>query len=80
MVLEPKIFDYIDGDSCIFEKGPLVKLASEGELMSYTHRGFWQCMDNIREKNLLEQLLTDDVAPWKKWEREVPVPLQGGYK
>lgn len=73
MVLEPKIFDYIEGDQTIFEKGPLTQLASEGELMSYTHRGFWQCMDNIREKNLLEQLLLDGVAPWKRWEREVPV-------
>lgn len=73
MVLEPKIFDYIEGDQTIFEKGPLTQLAAEGQLMSYTHRGFWQCMDNIREKNLLEQLLLDGVAPWKKWEREVPV-------
>lgn len=73
MVLEPKIFDYIEGDQTIFEKGPLTQLAAEGQLMSYTHRGFWQCMDNIREKNLLEQLLIDGVAPWKKWEREVPI-------
>ena len=73
MVLEPKVFDYIDGDKTIFEKGPLVQLAGEGQLMSYIHRGFWQCMDNIREKNLLEQLLIDGVAPWKKWEREIPI-------
>ena len=73
MVLEPKIFDYIEGDMTIFEKGPLSKLADEGELMSYKHRGFWQCMDNIREKNLLETLLAEDKAPWKKWEREVPI-------
>jgi len=73
MVLEPKIFDYIQGDQTIFEKGPLTQLAAEGQLMSYTHRGFWQCMDNIREKNLLEQLLIDNVAPWKKWEREIPI-------
>ena len=57
MVLEPRVFDYIEGDQTIFEKEPLNKLATEGELMSYTHKGFWQCMDNIREKNLLEQLL-----------------------
>lgn len=73
MVLEPKIFDYIEGDKTIFEKGPLVQLAGEGQLMSYIHRGFWQCMDNIREKNLLESLLAQDKAPWKRWEREVPI-------
>ena len=73
MVLEPKIFDYIEGDKTIFEKGPLVQLAGEGQLMSYIHRGFWQCMDNIREKNLLETLLAQDKAPWKRWEREVPI-------
>lgn len=50
MVLEPRVFDYIEGDQTIFEKEPLNKLATEGELMSYTHKGFWQCMDNIREK------------------------------
>ena len=66
MVLEPRVFDYIEGDQTIFEKEPLNKLATEGELMSYTHKGFWQCMDNIREKNLLEQLLIDGVAPWEK--------------
>lgn len=73
MVLEPKVFDYIEGDMTIFEKGPLSKLADEGELMSYKHRGFWQCMDNIREKNLLETLLAEDKAPWKKWNRETPI-------
>ena len=73
MVLEPKVFDYIEGDKTIFEKGPLAKLAEEGQLMSYKHRGFWQCMDNIREKNLLEALLAEDKAPWKKWEHEVPI-------
>lgn len=73
MVLEPKVFDYIEGDMTIFEKGPLSKLADEGELMSYKHRGFWQCMDNVREKNLLETLLAEDKAPWKKWERETPI-------
>lgn len=73
MVLQPEVFDYIEGDKTIFEKGPLVQLASEGQLMSYTHRGFWQCMDNIREKNLLENLLAQGKAPWKKWEREIPI-------
>ena len=73
MVLQPEVFDYIEGDKTIFEKGPLVQLASEGQLMSYIHRGFWQCMDNIREKNLLENLLAQNKAPWKKWEREIPI-------
>lgn len=73
MVLEPQVFDFIDGDSCIFEKTALVELANKGELMSYTHRGFWQCMDNIREKNMLEKLLAENKAPWKKWERETPI-------
>lgn len=73
MVLEPRVFDYIEGDKTIFEKGPLAQLAKEGELMSYTHRGFWQCMDNVREKNILETLLTEGKAPWKKWECEIPI-------
>jgi len=73
MVLEPQIFDYIEGDTTNFEKDPLTKIATEGELMSYIHEGFWQCMDNIREKNMLEKLLVDDVAPWKKWESNIPI-------
>lgn len=73
MVLEPQIFDYIDGDSTIFEREPLEKLVEEGNLMSYIHEGFWQCMDNIREKNMLEKLLATDAAPWKKWSRPVPL-------
>ena len=60
------------GDSCVFEKTALVKLAQEGQLMSYIHTGFWQCMDNIREKSMLEKLLAEDKAPWKRWERSVP--------
>ena len=68
MVLNPEIFDYIEGDDTVFEKDPLEKLADDGQLMSYMHRGFWQCMDNIREKELLEKLLEGGKAPWKKWE------------
>ena len=60
------------GDSCVFEKTVLVRLAQEGQLMSYIHTGFWQCMDNIREKSMLEKLLAEDKAPWKRWERSVP--------
>ncbi|MDE6785448.1 MAG: glucose-1-phosphate cytidylyltransferase [Muribaculaceae bacterium] len=72
MVLQPEVFDYLDGDDCVFERKPLETLAKEGELMSYIHEGFWQCMDNIREKNMLEKLLVNDAAPWKKWDRDIP--------
>ena len=73
MVLQPEVFDLLDGgDSCVFEKVALTKLAQDGELMSYVHTGFWQCMDNIREKNMLEKLLAEDKAPWKRWERSIP--------
>lgn len=67
MVLEPEIFDYIEGDETVFEREPLEKLAEEGQLMSYMHHGFWQCMDNVREKELLEKLWAGGNAPWKKW-------------
>ena len=68
MVLNPEIFNYIDGDATIFEKDSLEKLANEGQLMSYMHKGFWQCMDNIREKEMLEKLIATGQAPWMKWE------------
>lgn len=68
MVLNPAIFDYIDGDSTIFEREPLERLAAVGELMSYNHRGFWQCMDTKREMDRLEELWASGHAPWKIWE------------
>lgn len=67
MVLNKEVFDYIEGDQTVFEKEPLEKLAKHGELMSYIHKGFWQCMDNMREKELLERLYSSGNAPWKKW-------------
>ena len=67
MVLEPAIFDYIEGDDTIFEREPMEKLVEQGELMSYVHKGFWQCMDTQREKVILEGLLNENRAPWKKW-------------
>ena len=73
MILEPLVFDMLEGgDTCVFEKTVLVKLAEMGELMSYDHTGFWLCMDNIREKSFLEKLLAEDKAPWKRWDRSVP--------
>lgn len=68
MVLNPEIFDYIEGDQTVFERSPLEKLAEQGELMSYMHRGFWQCMDTKREMDILETHLQNGTAPWKKWE------------
>lgn len=68
MVLNSEIFNYIDNDETIFEREPLGKLASEGQLKSYMHKGFWQCMDTKREMDKLEKLLMTGDAPWKKWE------------
>ena len=68
MVLEPEIFEYLEDDTTVFERDALEKLAAQGELMSYLHRGFWQCMDNVREKELLEKYLKAGQAPWKKWD------------
>ena len=67
MVLEPEIFNYIEGDNTVFEKEPLEKLANEGQLMSYMHKGFWQCMDSVREKQMLEKMIAGGKAPWIKW-------------
>ncbi|MBR0254855.1 MAG: glucose-1-phosphate cytidylyltransferase [Bacteroidales bacterium] len=67
MVLNPEIFSYLEGDQTVFERCPMEQLAANGQLMSYMHRGFWQCMDNIREKEMLEKLLAENKAPWKKW-------------
>ena len=66
-VLEPAVFDYIDGDSTQWEKEPLEHLARDGELMAYRHGGFWQCMDTIRDKVKLEGLWDSGDAPWKVW-------------
>jgi glucose-1-phosphate cytidylyltransferase len=71
MVINPEIFDYIEGDNTVFEKEPLGRLANEGELMSFLHKGFWQCMDNKREMDVLEKLLSTGNAPWKKWSDKI---------
>ncbi len=67
MVFEPEIFDYIEGDNTVFEKEPLNKLVESGQLNAYHHKGFWQCMDTIREKEKLEKLWTSNNCPWKEW-------------
>lgn len=68
MVMNPEIFDYIDGDDTVFEKSPLEEIAKQGQLMAYRHNGFWQCMDTQRDKQLLEKLWESGNAPWKLWE------------
>lgn len=68
MVLQPEIFDYISGDSTVFEKEPLEKVASQGELMAYMFDGYWQCMDTKREMDKLNELWDSGNAPWKTWD------------
>ena len=60
--------NYLSGSTCVFEKEPLERLAAEGQLVSYLHEGFWQCMDTQRDKGLLENLWHSGNAPWKVWE------------
>lgn len=66
-VFEPEIFDYIEGDQTILESHVLENLAKEGQLFAYEHNDFWQCMDTLRDKRLLESLWQEGKAPWKIW-------------
>lgn len=66
-VFEPGVFDYLEGDHTILEREPLERLAAEGQLMAYRHTGFWQPMDTLRERQLLEALWQSGNAPWKSW-------------
>ncbi|MEB3221127.1 MAG: glucose-1-phosphate cytidylyltransferase [Candidatus Sericytochromatia bacterium] len=67
MVIEPAVLDYIDGDDTVFERDVLERLATDGQLAAFAHEGFWQCMDNIRDRRLLEQLWQEGAPPWKTW-------------
>ena len=67
MVLEPEVFDYILDDYTVFEKEPLERLALEGQLMAYKHKGFWRCMDSQRDRDILQHLWDEGQAPWKLW-------------
>jgi glucose-1-phosphate cytidylyltransferase len=67
MIVEPKIFDYLHGDDCVFERGPLEKLSREGKLGVYKHDGYWQCMDTQRDQRVLEGHWERNDAPWKVW-------------
>ena len=66
-VLEPGVFDYIDGDDTQWEKEPLERLAAEGQLMAYRHESFWQCMDTVPDKKHLGKVWAEGCAPWKTW-------------
>lgn len=66
-VLEPGVFDYIEGDQTQFDYEPMRRLAEDGQLMAYRHTSFWQCMDTLREKRILEELWAREHPPWKVW-------------
>lgn len=67
-VMEPGVFDYLDGDDCILEQGPMQRLSEEGRLAAYHHHGFWQCMDTLRDSKKLNQIWNEDAAPWRLWD------------
>lgn len=66
-VLSPKCIDFIDSDLSSWEQEPILRIANQGQLKAFKHEGFWQPMDTLREKNLLETLWLENKAPWKKW-------------
>jgi glucose-1-phosphate cytidylyltransferase len=67
-VMEPRVIDYIDGDPVMLEKEPMERLSRDGQLVAHRHRGFWQPMDTLRDKTLLESLWHSGNAPWRSWE------------
>ena len=73
-VLEPQVFDYIEGDSTVWEREPMERLAHAGQLAAYRHRGFWQPMDTLRDKTVLNELWESGSAPWKVWPDAAPEP------
>ncbi len=66
-VLEPGVVDYVEGDATVWEKEPMEQLAADGQLAAFCHTGFWQCMDTLRDKRLLDTLWQIGEAPWKVW-------------
>jgi glucose-1-phosphate cytidylyltransferase len=73
-VMSPKIFDYIDGDECTFEREPLERLSAEDQLGVYRHPGYWQCMDTLRDMEILKQQWASGAAPWKVWSDQSDFP------
>lgn len=68
MVMEPGVFSYLGGDTSILEREPMERLAADGQLIAFQHQGFWQCMDTVRDRDLLDEHWASGKAPWKKWE------------
>ena len=66
-VLSPKVLSRIEGDTTIWERGPLEALANDGQLAAFQHHGFWQPMDTLRDKTYLEELWSTGNAPWRTW-------------
>lgn len=66
-VMQPEVMNYIDGDDCILERAPLISLAKDNQLKAFKHEGFWQPMDTLRDKTMLENLWMKNQAPWKTW-------------
>ena len=66
-MFEPGVFDYLPDDKTVLEGAPLERLARDGQLMAYKHHGFWQGMDTLRDRQLLEQLWASNTAPWRRW-------------
>ena len=66
-ICEPEIFDYLESDDEMLEREPIERIVKEGQLMAYKHEGFWQCMDTLRDKNVLEDCWNSSKAPWKVW-------------
>jgi glucose-1-phosphate cytidylyltransferase len=66
-VCEPQVFDYVDSDATVWENEPLERLSNEGQLSAFRHSGFWQSMDTLRDRMLLEQLWNSASPPWKVW-------------
>ena len=69
MVMEPAIFDYIEGDETVFEQKPIEHVAADGQLMAFKHHGFWKCMDTQRDKMKLEKMIATGDAPWMLWKK-----------
>jgi glucose-1-phosphate cytidylyltransferase len=67
-VLSPRVLDYLDSNATVWEQQPLQRLATDNQLMAFTHDGFWQPMDTLRDKTYLEELWATGNAPWKTWQ------------